>query len=70
MFITSLETKDPNLVVDVGSIIFVQNKLIEHSDKILLRDGGGIMEDDPIRILLEEIGNVKMNTKIATHIER
>lgn len=66
MFITSLDLKDPNLTVEIGDIINIQNQLIDQSDRIQIKDH----EDDPIKLLLEELGNTKIPKKLQSHILR
>jgi len=56
MFLTSLELKEPNLVVEVNDIVFIQNTLLDHLDRICIKEH----EDDPIRLLLDELGNTKL----------
>lgn len=40
MFTTSLELKEPNLVVDVSDITFIQNSLIDHLERICIKENG------------------------------
>lgn len=56
MFLTSLELKEPNLVIEVNDIVFIQNTLLDHLDRICIKEH----EDDPIRLLLDELGNTKL----------
>jgi len=60
MFITSLDIKDPNLTVDIGDIIYIQNQLIDQADRIYIKDH----EEDPIRLLLDALGNTKLPKKL------
>ena len=64
LFISSHEIKDPILTISVGDIISTQNSLIDFHDRIMIKDH----DEDPIRILLEELGSSKIGATLSKQI--